>query len=181
LFLPGFKERVMPDKTDAQHLAEIQAWIAKGYLTGEETMSDMQDLLNLSLVLLAEEEIDIADTKRTIDAMKEAREEILFGAGAAVVGMGADDEWHAQRRAEVQAAILGIKSRYHAVLEPLLRTAEPDATLSQVLRPLCEQHGLAPGMLLAWLDRQGRASALCEGRVIACPREKEGPARGEHT
>jgi hypothetical protein len=55
---------------------------------------------------------------------------------------------------EVQAEILGIKSRFAAVLAPLQPQRAP-WTLLQALTPILDAHpGMWPGMALYWLRRQ---------------------------
>jgi hypothetical protein len=59
-----------------------------------------------------------------------------------------------QPRPDVQAEILGLKARFHAVLRPLLQ-ADPEQTLLEALHPILKAHpAMSPGMVLHWLTRQ---------------------------
>jgi len=108
-----------PRKTLTHYAEDLAQWVAQGWLTGHETGKDLQDMAQLSEIILLEAERHLG-----------------------------------YPRPSVRAEILGIKSRFHEILAPLMQGAT-DTPLLTVLHPILDAHpGMSAGMALYWLRRQ---------------------------
>jgi hypothetical protein len=65
-----------PRKTLTQHAAEIEQWIAQGWLTGHETFIELQDMATMT-DLIYQEAAGSADTQAEIFGIKGRFQEVL--------------------------------------------------------------------------------------------------------
>ena len=121
------------------------AWIAKGYLTGQETPADFAEMDRLTELIANEHDCRVLENAwdeeadGDIDDMSDTQE---------LLGIWYDED----EMEEISARF------WETVLDPLCsaRGGMYQSTL-QLLQPLMDEHALPAGILLVWLERQALA------------------------
>ena len=139
--------------------SQLSAWIAKGYLTGQETAAEIDEMADINELLCNEHDCRILEN--TWDEATDGDIGANFSDRQEELGI-----WYDETELEEITARF-----WDTVLEPLAaaRGTFYQSTL-QLLQPLLEEHELPASVLLVWLERvaltEREAYLRAEGALI---------------